>query len=274
MKNHFKVTIPLAILLTMIAIIYQRTTGPTYPKKFTIEIDKNNPYKVKLPRSHGGTTDAPVEIPKSSDTMTGTITFKRYPTNDEWKTLPLVSETGVLKFGLPNQPPAGKLTYYLTLTDKGVTQALGSEKEPVTIRFKGDVPVYILGPHVFFMFLSMLLSALALFEALYNTELFVKIGRVTLGCLAFGGLFLGPLVQKYAFGVYWAGFPFDYDLTDNKLLIGVLAWLMGVAFTWKTKRRWPVVVAAIILIGVYSIPHSMGGSEYNYSAGEVQIRRH
>jgi len=273
MKNNFKITIPLAILLTMIAIIYQRTTGPTYPKKFTVQIDKNNEYKIKLPRSHGGTTDAPIEIPKSSETMTGTVTFKRYPTDDPWKTESLKSENGVLKFGLPNQPPAGKITYYINLTDKGVTQQLASAQEPIYIRFKGDVPVYILAPHVFFMFLSMLFSALALFEALFNTETFVKIGRITAGCLAFGGLVLGPLVQHYAFGVYWAGFPFDYDLTDNKLLIGVIGWLIGVVFTLKKKRRWPVILAAVILIGVYSIPHSMRGSEYNYQKGQVTIRK-
>jgi hypothetical protein len=273
MKNNFKVTIPLAILLTMMAIIYQRTTGPTYPKRFLVTLDKENQFKVKLPRSHGGETNAPVEIAKSSKTTSGTITFKRYPTDDPWKTENLIDGDGVLKFELPHQPPAGKIIYYIVLKDNGNTQELGSEKDPIYIRFKGDVPTYILAPHVFFMFLSMLFSALALFEALYNTEKFVTIARVTFSCLAFGGLFLGPIVQKYAFGVYWAGFPYDYDLTDNKLLIGVIAWLIGVVFTFKQKRRWPVVFAAIVLILVYSIPHSMRGSEYNYHKGEVGIKK-
>lgn len=273
MKNNFKVTIPLAILLTMISIIYQRTTGPTYPKKFIITLDEQNPYKVKLPRSQGGEIDAPVEITKSSPTMTGTITYKRYPTDDPWKTEELKDDNGVLKFGLPHQPPAGKITYFIKLSDKGKTQELASINEPIFIRFKGDVPIYILAPHVFFMFLSMLFSALALFEALFFTDTFVKIARITFGCLAFGGLFLGPLVQKFAFGVYWAGFPFDYDLTDNKLLIGVIGWLIGVGFTLKQKRKWPVVFAAIVLILVYSIPHSMRGSEYNYKQGQVTIKK-
>lgn len=273
MKNNFKVTIPLAILLTMMSIIYQRTTGPTYPKKFTITLDEQNQFKVKLPRSHGGETNAPIEIAKSSNSMAGTITYKRYPTNDPWKTENLIDQNGVLKFELPHQPPAGKITYFIKLADKGKSQELGSEAEPIFIRFKGDVPTYILAPHVFFMFLSMLFSALALFEALFFTDSFVKIARVTLGCLSFGGLFLGPLVQHYAFGVYWAGFPYDYDLTDNKLLIGVIAWVIGVGFTLTKKRKWPVVLAAVVLILVYSIPHSMRGSEYNYEKGQVTIKK-
>ena len=115
----------------------------------------------------------------------------------------------------------------------------------------------------------MLLSVVALFEALYRTQIYKTVGRMTLGCLVFGGMVLGPLVQKYAFGVYWAGFPFDWDLTDNKLLIGVLAWLMGVGFSWKSDKKWPTVTAAIILFGVYLIPHSMQGSEFDYEKGKV-----
>lgn len=273
MKNNFKISIPLAILLMLTSIIYQRTTGPTYPKKFTITLDEANQIKIKLPRSHGGDTDAPIFIPKSSPTTTGTITYKRYPTADEWTTTELKDENSALTFNLKQQPPAGKFKYFIKLTDREKTQELGNENDPIIIRFKGDVPIYILGPHVFFMFFSMLFSALALFEAIFKTESFVKISRITLSCLTVGGLFLGPLVQKHAFGVYWAGFPYDSDLTDNKLLIGVLAWLFAVLMTIKIPRRWPIIFAAVVLFLVYSIPHSMRGSEFNYDKGEVVIKK-
>lgn len=269
MKNNFKVTIPLAIVITLLAVIYQRTTGPTYPKRVVVGVEESNTITVKLPRSQGGVVGAPIEIPKIEKGMSGRVVYKRYPTNDEWVSIPLKDEGNRLTFELPNQPPAGKLIYYIDLTIKGQSQKIASEAEPIYIRFKGDVPTYILAPHIFFMFFSMLLSALALLEALYFTDSFVKIGRITLGCLMFGGMFLGPIVQKYAFGVYWAGFPFDYDLTDNKLLIGVIAWWIGIIFTLKKKRRLPVILAAAVLIAVYCIPHSMQGSEYNYEKGKV-----
>ena len=68
MTQKFKITIPLAILVTLITVIYQRSTGPTYPKKFMIG-EGDAAVKVKFPRSHGGSTDAPIEIPKVSKNM-------------------------------------------------------------------------------------------------------------------------------------------------------------------------------------------------------------
>jgi len=269
MKHNFKITIPLAIVITLLAVIYQRTTGPTYPKRVKLLMSNNEEVTIKLPRSHGGETNAPIEIPKLNATMSGTVTFKRYPTDDPWTTASLIEKNNQLTFELPHQPPAGKIIYYLKINLDGKMQEISSESDPIYIRFKGDVPTYILAPHVFFMFLSMLFSALAFGEALFNTESFVKIGRATLGALVFGGLFLGPLVQKYAFGVYWAGFPYGWDLTDNKLLIGVIAWSLGVLFTLKSKRRLPIILAAIVLIMVYSIPHSMRGSQFDYDKGKV-----
>lgn len=270
MKNNFKVTIPLAIVITLLAVIYQRATGPTYPKKIDIGFDRDSQVRVKLPRSQGGKIGAPVEIPKIKGLKSVKLTYKRYPTNDEWTEVYLEEKGNRFVAALPNQPPAGKLIYFLELDIDGKVQQFNSKEDPIYIRYKGDVPTYILAPHVFFMFLSMLLSALALFECLFKTDSFIGIGRATLGCLMLGGMCLGPMVQKFAFGVYWAGFPYDWDLTDNKLLIGVLVWLFAVGMTLKAKRRWPVMMAAVILFCVYSIPHSMQGSEFNYDKGVVE----
>ena len=267
MKNNFKISIPLAIVITLMAVIYQRTTGPTYPKKFKIGEDQS--ITAKFLRSHGGDTNAPVELPKLTETMSATMTYKRYPTNDEWTTVELEDNGNFLQTSLPNQPPAGKLTYFLNINYGEKTQALGSKTDPIYIRYKGEVPTFILAPHIVCMFLSMLLSVVALFEALYRTDMYKTVGRITLGCLMIGGMVLGPIVQKYAFGVYWAGFPYDYDLTDNKLLIAVLAWLFAVILSWKGTRRWPTIAAAIVLFCVYSIPHSMQGSEFDYEKGVV-----
>lgn len=267
MNNNFKISIPLAIVITLIAVIYQRSTGPTYPKKF--DIGHKEKITIKFPRSHGGTTDAPVEVPMITKDMTASMTYKRYPTNDEWQTVELAQDKNFLKAKLPNQPPAGKLNYYLTLNYGGKTQVLGSEKDPIFIRYKGEVPTAILAPHVICMFLSMLLSVVALFEAIYGTQKYKLVGQITLGCLMIGGMVLGPIVQKYAFGVYWAGFPYDWDLTDNKLLVGVLAWLFAVILTFKSNKKWPTILAAITLFVVYSIPHSMQGSEFDYEKGKV-----
>jgi hypothetical protein len=80
---------------------------------------------------------------------------------------------------------------------------------------------------------------------------------------------LGPLVQKYAFGDLWTGIPFGWDLTDNKTLIAMVFWVLAVIMNRIKERPLYTVLAAFILLLVYSIPHSMFGSELDYSTGQV-----
>ncbi|MCU0232252.1 MAG: hypothetical protein MUC67_12920, partial [Acidobacteria bacterium] len=64
--------------------------------------------------------------------------------------------------------------------------------------------------------------------------------------------------------------PFGEDLTDNKTLASVLAWVAA----WVVARRWPerrvwqriaVIAAAAVMIAVYLIPHSARGSQLDWS---------
>jgi hypothetical protein len=85
-----------------------------------------------------------------------------------------------------------------------------------------------------------------------------------------GGMILGPLVQKSAFGEYWTGFPFGGDFTDNKMLIMWVVWALALAIIgFKPKKkenisRAAVLGAALVMTVVYLIPHSMGGSTLDY----------
>ena len=80
---------------------------------------------------------------------------------------------------------------------------------------------------------------------------------------------MGPIVQKYAFGEFWTGVPFGWDLTDNKTLIGFSAWLIAVIANWKKERPVYSIIAAILLLVIYSVPHSMFGSELDYNTGSI-----
>jgi hypothetical protein len=73
-------------------------------------------------------------------------------------------------------------------------------------------------------------------------------------------------VQKYAFGAYWTGWPVGTDLTDNKTAVAFLLWVLAVYKLWKDreKRGW-ALVAAIVLLLIYLIPHSMMGSEIDHT---------
>jgi hypothetical protein len=82
-----------------------------------------------------------------------------------------------------------------------------------------------------------------------------------------GGFVLGPAVQKQAFGEWWAGVPYGWDLTDNKTLLVGIAW--GWA-AWAMRRgreaRGAIVAAALVTLVVFAIPHSVWGSEIKWDA--------
>jgi hypothetical protein len=80
-----------------------------------------------------------------------------------------------------------------------------------------------------------------------------------------GGFVLGPLVQKLAFGTWWAGVPLGWDLTDNKTLIAMVIWIAALAAGRKGRgaRGW-ILAASVLMLVVFLIPHSLMGSELKY----------
>jgi len=258
----------IAIILTVGLVIYQRSTGPTYPVRGEVTID-GEIIKYKLIRTFGGDKDALVEIKTENDKITGSITQKRYKSYDEWSTTEMQNKNGKLIGVIPNQPPAGKVEYTIKLNSNGKTYVLADE--PVVIRFKGAVPLSVLSPHIFFMFFSMLFAlrtGLELFFRRVDTKYYTGVVLVT---LFFGGLVLGPIVQKFAFGAYWTGWPFGHDLTDNKTLFVFIFWVIA-WFVLRKKpqnRLWPLLAVAAMIL-VYSIPHSVMGSEIDHTKDAKQ----
>lgn len=254
-----------AIICTVTIVLFQRMTGPTYPIRGKVNIEGEKiPFKLK--RSHGGLTDHPVRVSLKNNSISGKVIWKRYKTNDTFTTIFMKKEKGKLVAYLPHQPPAGKLKYKVFLLCKGKEYSL-SGKEYVVIRFKGSVPLYYLIPHILLMFLAIILNIRTGLEALLSNEKTIKLTLITLGLLVLGGMILGPIIQYFAFGEFWTGFPFGHDLTDNKTLIATIIW--GFAswkiFKDKNKGKWWVLAATVITLAVYFIPHSMMGSELDYS---------
>ncbi len=258
----------IAVILTIGLVIYQRSTGPTYPYRGEVTID-GEIIKFKLIRSFGGDKDALVEIETNNSNITGTITLKRYKSHDEWSTHDLTNTDGKIIGLVPNQPPAGKVEYIITLISNGKSYVL--TEDPVIIRFKGVVPMAVLTPHIFFMFFSMLFALRTGLELFFRKKDTRYYTGVVLATLFFGGLVLGPIVQKYAFDAYWTGWPFGHDLTDNKTLFVFIFWVIA----WFVLRKkpqntlWPLL-AVLAMILVYSIPHSVMGSEIDHRENAEQ----
>lgn len=259
----------LAFVITAVTAVYQRVTGPTYPISNKIEID-NKMIAYKFARSHGGTTNHEVKIEANDNSIIGELYFKRYKTADDWQKLEMKNSNGQLTAYLPHQPPAGKLQYFAVL--KGLNESKKiPDDHPVIIRFKGDVPNYVLIPHILAMFIGMLLSTRTGLEYFNKGKNISSLTIWTLGFLIVGGFILGPIMQKFAFGEYWTGFPFGIDLTDNKTLITIFGWFVAFLMYKKSKnpKIW-AVFASILLLAVYLIPHSVLGSELDYNKLESQ----
>jgi hypothetical protein len=252
-----------AFVITLASAYYQRVTGPTYPLSGQIKI-VNDIISYKLDRSHGGSDDHIISVEIGEKEIEGLIIWKRYKTKDEWTITPMQKEGTKLTASLPHQPPAGKLIYKVELSSGGNNYQL-TNNHPVVIRFKEDVPSWILFPHIIFIFFAMLLSTRTGLEVLWNTSDLKKYTIWTLSILLFGGMIFGPLTQLYAFGALWTGFPYGYDLTDNKTLIAFIGWLIALFAVLKSaKPKWWVFAASILMLIIFLIPHSVLGSELDY----------
>ncbi len=254
----------LAIAITLASAVYQRMTGPTYPVRGTVTL-AGEVVGLRLNRTHAGDSNQPVVLTVPDRGATGEVAWRRYPTSDAWTTAPLVRDGDTLQAALPHQPTAGKLEYQVRLR-KGAAQAVFPERPAIT-RFRNDVPAAVLIPHVLCMFLGMLFSTIAGLSALTGAPSFRREARITMGFLLVGGFILGPLMQWYGFGEWWTGVPFGWDLTDNKTLLAALAWAWAL---WSLRggrsARIAVVVAALVTLVVFAIPHSAWGSQYKWDA--------
>jgi len=262
-----KITILLwiiAFIITAFSAYYQRVTGPTYPVSGSV-IFQGKEIFYTLDRSSSSSENCTIKLQTTDDKLQGVILWKRFKTNDELSRAEMKNENGVLTGEVPKQPPSGKLQYYIRIIGNN-TETNIPKDNPVTIRFKGDIPLPILLLHVIFMFAAMLVSTRAGMEIFRKEPKFKKLAFWTIGLLTIGGMLLGPLVQNYAFGQYWTGVPFGFDLTDNKTLIAWLGWIVATVMIFKSKKpKYWVIGAAVLLLVVFLIPHSVLGSEIDYS---------
>jgi hypothetical protein len=263
-SKHKIVLWVLAIFITIASAVYQRITGPTYPIRGSIIMGEQT-ISYRLLRSEVTSKDAAVQLAVVDTTISGYVKYKRYRSHDDWSLIPLVREKELLTAYLPKQPAAGKIIYLVHL-NRGSEEVSLTGTRPVILRFKGAVPGWILIPHILLIFLAMLLSNRTGLEALDSSGQSKKYMLWTIGLFGIGGLILGPAVQKCAFDSWWTGFPFGYDLTDNKTLIAMLGWLWAWFKNRKQQRQrgW-IFFAAILMLAVYLIPHSLFGSELDYT---------
>jgi len=269
MKKH-PVLWSLALILTLGLAVHQRLSGPTRPIKGRealgdIQID------YKFLRSW--TSHQPLPVRVSGNGLAALrLHYRRYPPveGEGWSIAQMVTRDGAFQAFIPGQPAAGRVAYKVeAITLAGV--AWLNRGTAVVARFKNPVPAWLLVLHVIAMFAGLLLAFRAGLGALFKNAGWQRFVPWTLAVTALGGLLLGPLVQKHAFGALWTGFPLGGDLTDSKTLFAVLVWLG--AFFLRRRSRWWTVGATVLMVAVYLIPHSVQGSELDYRTGKIETSR-
>jgi hypothetical protein len=257
-----------AFIFTAGLAIYQRMTGPTYPISGKIDINGET-IKYKLLRTSDDPKDQKLKIKIADTSIKGEFTFRRFKSHDKWSVQSMIREGEDLVAFVPHQPPAGKVMYYITLNKKQLNP------EPTILRYKGAVPAYIIIPHVFFIFLAMFFAVVTLLEDIFKRKNVYLFTWLTVIFFFISGIILGPLMQEYAFGVLWTGWPFGHDLTDNKTLVSLIIWIIALYVLRKNRenRVWPII-AFVVMFVVFLIPHSVLGSEidYNKTAGTETVK--
>jgi len=271
----------LAAVITLVCFTYQDKTGPTYPLEGELET-AHGVVEFKVLRSEIIGTDLKIMLlDPVPEGVSGYVEYRRYRSDDPWSKLEM--EDGSFSFsrrgreeyveGMGVELPslaerAGKYEFFVFIDDgEGEPVSLTNDKA-IYARYKDSVPTLVLLVHIALVFLSIALAIRTVFETLIDGN-FKPYIWATIISLILGAFILGPLVQKYAFGVWWAGIPFGYDWTDNKVLLELVFWLIA-AFQNRGSRvnRSIVYVAGLVTLLVYFIPHSLFGSEYNYLTGE------
>lgn len=267
----------ISIILMAGIVMYQMITGPTFPKRTSVQMSgkkwngtewvtyRSDNIKLKLPRSSEGAYNVQLKLDIPDTNISAEIKMKRFRSYDSWSIYPMKREGDNLTAEIPHQEPGGKVMYQIFLNNP-VEKNVSITDEPVILRFRGDVPIIIVIIHLIFMFGTFTIAIRTGLEALFKGEKVYKMAFWTAILLFVGGLISGPIMQKYAFDAYWTGWPFGHDLTDNKTVVGLVIWIIA---AWQLKKhpekKWWAILATVVLIGVYLIPHSLLGSEIDYT---------
>lgn len=184
----------------------------------------------------------------------------------------------LLKGYLPDFGKGKNIDYAFEVRpDSATIVRLPEEGESLRLRYKGEVSTLVLVLHVIFMFgafFFMVMAALCANElrrGIGTKKLTVKMVRWLILFTFIGGWPLGFILNAQRFGPVWEGFPFGYDVTDNKTQIMFVFWLMVVLLGWGSfigrspetdrfgDREWSVAVliASVLSLAIFLIPHSL-----------------
>jgi hypothetical protein len=135
----------------------------------------------------------------------------------------------------------------------------------------------VVGAHILFMFgafFFMVMSFLAAIDILRGREdkkNAVCAARWVLVTSFIGGWPLGFVLNYQTFGMLWEGFPFGYDVTDNKTQVIFILWLVSLLLAWGSfvgkgeekdrlgRKAFALAIVAcfVVSLALFILPHSI-----------------
>ncbi|MBN1885330.1 MAG: hypothetical protein JW876_07405 [Candidatus Krumholzibacteriota bacterium] len=179
---------------------------------------------------------------------------------------------------LPALPRGKRMEYaFVVGTPDGEEIRMPAGGGFLSIKYEGIYSTTVLVLHMIFMFAAFftmamcLLGALAVLRGTEGKNFTVVMSRWVMFFTFVGGWPLGMILNQQAYGVAWEGFPFGWDVTDNKTQIMLVCWILTIllargSFFGRGERSDPVsprvfaaavVAAFVISMGLFLVPHSL-----------------
>jgi len=186
---------------------------------------------------------------------------------------------GLYEGCLPPLEKGTKIKYWITASNVAGTKVRvpGDPEKYCVLKYKGKASALVIVAHVAFMFgafFFMVMSFLAAIEILRGREdkkNAMRAARWVLVTSFIGGWPLGFLLNRQVFGTLWEGFPFGYDVTDNKTQVIFILWLASMLLAWgsfvgrgEEKDRLgrkafalSIVACFVVSLALFILPHSI-----------------
>ena len=180
---------------------------------------------------------------------------------------------------LPSREKGERILYGIAVPlDDGTTVTLPEDGTTLyTLKYKGEVSRAVLILHIIFMFVAFYFLIQCLWSAIdvMNTGRgkgeAVANARWVFLTTFIGGWPLGFILNYQAFGVIWEGYPFGYDVTDNKTQLIFIFWLVSLllvrgSFLGRGEEKdllgprgfaTAALISFIVSLFLYIVPHSL-----------------
>jgi len=186
---------------------------------------------------------------------------------------------GIYEARLPEFEKGTKIKYWITASNSegAKVRVPGDPGKFGVLKYKGKASNLVVGAHIAFMFgafFFMAMSFLAAIEILRGREdkkNAVRAARWVLASSFIGGWPLGFVLNYQTFGPVWEGFPFGYDITDNKTQVIFILWLVSMLLAWGSfigkgeekdrlgRKAWAfsIVACFVVSLALFILPHSI-----------------